>query len=82
MHESAVHSLSSSQSSGCPPTQAPCALHASVTVQRLPSSQAVPDETGAWVQAPDTLQASDVHGLSSSQSTLAPRQTPAVQTSP
>jgi hypothetical protein len=46
-HASVVHSLSSSQSSGWPPTQAPCALHASKTVQRFPSSQAAPVEIGA-----------------------------------
>src|SRR5213593_2643767 len=43
------------------------AMQVSLVVQRLPSSQAVPSPTGAWVQAPALSQPSAVQGLPSSQ---------------
>src|SRR5262245_18667980 len=62
----AVHGLVSLQSRGGPPTQGP-RMHASPTVQRLPSSHAAPVGSGVCLQPRAGSQVSVVHEFLSSQ---------------
>jgi hypothetical protein len=86
LHESAVHTLPSSQLGGGPPTHTPAA-QASFVVHALPSLQ-VPEIAGK-MQPTAGSQASAVHGLLSTHATAGPgahapatHVSPAVQASP
>ena len=78
---SSVQGLASSQLGAAPGWQVPLAVHRSPTVQALPSVQLLP-VAGVFRQPPAVVQVSVVHGLLSSQLSVAPVQLPALHLSP
>jgi hypothetical protein len=65
-HESTVHGLPSSTTSGVPGAQLALASHFSAPLQTFESEQLVPTATGVWTTPPVAVHESAVHGLPSS----------------